>query len=138
MTRKRSRIVRRGADRKVSTRTTRWRPTLLHDQFLEGWAGVIPPGYSATGFIDASLTPREIRYAKYAGVRGERIRTEKSCGPASKTKRANLARAVGGLPNEHLGRQGTDRAWRPLWASGTAYLRRCLNTPIRKLVSCSS
>jgi len=21
----------------------------LHDQFLEGWAGVIPPGYSATG-----------------------------------------------------------------------------------------
>jgi hypothetical protein len=20
----------------------------LHDQFLEGWAGVIPPGYSAT------------------------------------------------------------------------------------------
>ena len=22
---------------------------LLNDQFLEGWAGVIPPGYSATG-----------------------------------------------------------------------------------------
>jgi len=55
VTRKRSRIVRRGADRKVSTRTTRWRPTLLHDQFLEGWAGVIPPGYSGVPSMFNSL-----------------------------------------------------------------------------------
>jgi len=25
----------------------RWRPTLLHEQFLGGWAGAIPPGYPA-------------------------------------------------------------------------------------------
>jgi len=27
----------------------RWRPTLLHEQFLGGWAGAIPPGYPALG-----------------------------------------------------------------------------------------
>jgi hypothetical protein len=39
----------RGAVGKALNRVTRWQPTLLHDQFLEGWAGVIPPGYSETG-----------------------------------------------------------------------------------------
>ena len=50
-----SRAVRRGAVGKVLDGVTRWQPTLLHDQFLEGWAGVIPPGYSATGIFDRVL-----------------------------------------------------------------------------------
>jgi hypothetical protein len=32
----------------VLARVTRWRLTLLHDQFLEAWVGAIPPGYSAS------------------------------------------------------------------------------------------
>ena len=33
----------------------------LHDQFLEGWAGVIPLGYSATGGIVATYFDRLTR-----------------------------------------------------------------------------
>jgi len=34
---------------KSAKRVTRWRPTLLHEQFLGGWAGAILPGYPALG-----------------------------------------------------------------------------------------
>lgn len=35
-------------------RVTRWRPTLRHAPFLEGWVGVIPPGYSTSAAV---ITP---------------------------------------------------------------------------------
>ena len=47
MTSKESRSVRRGTVGKVPIEATRWRSTLLHEQFLGGWAGAIPPGYPA-------------------------------------------------------------------------------------------
>jgi hypothetical protein len=46
----------------------------FHDQFLEGWAGVIPPGYSAAMTNIIVLPDNIIRKGQVEGIRKGDIR----------------------------------------------------------------
>ena len=74
MTSKESRSVRRGAVGKVPIEATRWRPTLLHEQFLGGLAGAIPPGYPAGGGNAAAL-PDAQKFQQVKKALGEAFTT---------------------------------------------------------------